>query len=222
MPETKDQPEHGADKALSACATGDQNCLTGCLARCVNCRAEVEASMSRIAGRKLRRAMKSDECSVARCVAFLRGVEEEGMRLHFASMAWWRFSADNDGAAAPLLRIMRKSRADMPPIGVDYMHRAIRALSPLTPMQLATWFGCDNLYQLAAVFIEDRPNMAGIHCTRCALYKQGCSAYNVIGADDCPLWNDEFVQQVAREIAKAGQWKDPCKGITPKGDGNEQ
>jgi len=218
MPVKEDPSPADSQAMLPNCIPDDPNCMNSCMARCLNCRREVEASMSRIAGRGLRRARKSDECSVARCVAFLRGVKEEGMRLHFASMAWWRFSADNDGAGAPLLRIMRKSRAGMPEIGPDYMHRALVALSPLTPMQLSTWFGCDNLYQLASVFIEDRPVLTGEHCPKCWLYKNGCTAYNEIGADYCPLWRDEFVQNLARTITKAGGWKNPCNGVTDAGE----
>jgi len=210
MPEKLDQTVADAS---------DSPVCPGTLTRCMNCRKAVEASMSRIAGRKLRRARKSDECSVARCVAFLRRVPDEPMRLHLASMAWWRFSADNDGVAAPLLKMMRAlyARTSMPEPCSDYMHRALRTLSPLTPLQLATWFGCDSLYQMAAVFTPDRPVVVGRYCAKCALYKQGCTAYNVIGADDCPLWEDEFIQQIARVVTKTGGWRDPCKGVANDG-----
>ena len=36
----------------------------------------------------------------------------------------------------------------------------------------------------------------------------------MLGADDCPLQGDRFVQDVAAAVKKAGGlWKNPCKGI---------
>lgn len=188
-------------------------CLTSCLSRCVNCRRELELSMSRLAGRKLRQTRLLDECSVERCVSFLQSIKEEAMRLHLASMAWWRFSADNAAGAEPLLDMIKASKAEVPDSGPAYMHRAIRALSPLSPTQLAIWFGCGNLYQLVDVFTGDRPQKVGRHCTKCGLYKQGCTTYNTLGADDCPFWRDAFVQKLASVLAKAGKWHNPCRGI---------
>lgn len=191
----------------------DQYCLKSGLPRCVNCRRAVEASMSRIAGRNLRKVRVLEECSAARCLEFLRGVKEEAMRLHLASMAWWRFSTDDAGAAEPILGLIRDARAEIPESGAAYMHRALRVLSPLTSTQLAVWFGCENLYQLATVFMGDRPPSVGRHCSKCGLYKQGCTAYSTLGANDCRLWRDAFVQNVAAAVSHAGRWKNPCSGI---------
>ena len=65
-----------------------------CSVRCMNCRREVEASLSRIGGRQLRKLRAREECSPEKCVEFLRGIADESLRLHLASMAWWRFSAE--------------------------------------------------------------------------------------------------------------------------------
>lgn len=187
---------------------------TGCaLPRCVNCRRELEASMSRIANRKMRQMRSMDECSIGRCLAFVRSIKDEAMRMHLASMAWWRFSADSSGVAGPLLDIARNSRAEVPDYGPDYMHRVLKVLSPLTEAQLSTWFGCTDLYHLVDAFMEDRPAVIGINCAKCGLYKQGCTTYNMLGADECQLWNDEFVQAVAGVVSKTGKWSDPVKGI---------
>ena len=161
----------------------------------------------------MRQVRALEECSVQRCVAFLEGIKDEAMRLHLAAMAWWRFSVDDKGAAGPLLELAKNARAEVPDSGASYMHRALRTLSPLTHSQLSAWFGCDNLYQLVDVFVGDRPQVVGKHCTRCGLYKQGCTAYSTLGADNCHLWRDEFVQKVAAVIAKAGRWHNPCRGI---------
>lgn len=189
-----------------------------CMPRCLNCRREVMASMSRIGGRMMRKLHAMEECSAARCVAFLEGVEEDAMRLHFASMAWWRFSSVGEGAAGPVLGVLRRCTAKEPGSGADYMRRALRTLSPLSRSQLSAWFGCENLYQAAALFIGDRPPMMGRHCPKCRLYKQGCDAYDRLGADDCPLWDDKFVQGVAAVVKKdGGAWRDPCNRVDDEG-----
>ena len=209
MPDTVTPTAEEAQDAAPGCPAASRDCLSD-TPRCMNCRRAVEASLSRISGRKLRRARSLAECSVARCVAFLNGIEDESMRLHLASMAWWRFSADSDGSADPLLRIMRGTRADIPQTGLDYVHRALKVLSPLSQTQLAVWFGCENLYQLVSAFIGDSPPVIGEHCSKCALYKQGCTTYDSLGADSCPFWGDAFVQSVAKTVSKAGGWRNPC------------
>ena len=176
--------------------------------------------MSRIGGRQLRKLRAMPECAADRCVAFLKGVQDDAMRLHLASMAWWRFSAADDATASSVLRVLSGCTAKEPGSGADYMHRALRTLSPLTQAQLTVWFGCENLYQAASLFMGDRPVLLGQHCQRCRLYKLGCSAYDRIGADDCTLWSDPFVQSVAAAVRKdGGTWRDPCKGLDDNGKG---
>lgn len=211
MPETE-SPQTDTD-ARPPCAAGD----AGCMQRCMHCRREVEASMSRIARRKLRKIRAHDSCSVARCVTFLKSVADETMRMHLASMAWWRFSADDAPAASAVMRVMNACHASKPEEGRAYMHAAVRTLSPLSSEQLSAWFGCENLYQMAALFIGDIPPKLGKHCQKCRLYKQGCNSYGQLTADDCPFWDDSFVQAVAASVAKAGEWRNPCKGI-PDGE----
>lgn len=212
MTDPATETAEGAQDAAPGCPAVEHD-IAADLPRCLNCRRAVEASLSRISGRKLRKARALPECSVDRCVRFLNGIEDESMRLHLASMAWWRFSADSDGSADPLLRIMRGIQADIPQTGVDYVHRALRALSPLTPLQLSIWFGCENLYQVVSAFASDRGPMIGEHCSKCGLYKQGCTSYDSLGADTCPFWGDGFVQSVAKTVSKAGGWRNPCANM---------
>ncbi len=186
--------------------------------RCLNCRREVESSMSRIGSRQLRKLRTAEGCSAEECAAFLEGVQDDAMRLHLASMAWWRFSAAGENMAGPVLRVLSRCRAKEPGSGMDYMHRALRVLSPLSHEQLAVWFGCETLYHAATIFNGDRPALMGKHCHMCKLYKLGCDTYDRIGADDCVLWKDSFVQGVAGAVKKAGGgWNDPCAGIGDDG-----
>lgn len=188
----------------------------------MNCRRDVEESLTRVAGRKMRRLRGLPECSVARCADFLASIEDEGMRLHLSSMAWWRFSSDGspDGIGR-IRKIMTACRPFLPEFGEQYLHSVLRVLSPLSPEQLATWFGHENLYQIVELFSGERPEITGSHCTKCKLYRLGCTAYAMIGADDCPYWKDAFVQSVASAVSKAGVWNNPCKGIsdTPEAKG---
>lgn len=184
------------------------------MARCVNCRCDVEKSMSRIGGRQLRKLRNLPECSPEKCTEFLRGVQDDALRLHLASMAWWRFSAACERAAEAVRRIMTACKSREPGSGADYMHSALRVLSPLSQVQLTAWFGCDSLYQAASIFSGSVPSLLGEHCQRCGLYKLGCTDYDKLGANECPLWNDRFVQGVASAVKKAGgTWSDPCAGI---------
>jgi len=192
--------------------------LAQLMAHCMNCRRDVEGSMSRIGGRQLRKLRSLDECSADKCTAFLMQVEDDSMRLHLSSMAWWRFSAAEDKAAEQVRRIMTACRSREPGYGTDYMHRALRVLSPLSPAQLAVWFGCETLYQAAALFSGDRPALMGKNCHRCRLYKLGCTDYDKLGADDCPLCDDKFVQGVALAVKRAGGvWRNPCNGMDDDG-----
>ena len=186
-----------------------------CSVRCMNCRREVEASLSRIGGRQLRKLRAREECSPEKCVEFLRGIADESLRLHLASMAWWRFSAEKGGAAEPMRQVMEECRARTIGSGTEYMHSAIRALSPLSQHQLSAWFGCDTLYGIVSLFSDDIPEMIGVHCNKCRLYKMGCTDYYRIGADDCQHWHDQFVQKTAAAVKKdGGHWRNPCGGIT--------
>ena len=233
MPQEKDPPDQNASE--SKAASGCSNCALSASAnlpcegakafrnlrfmpRCLNCRREVEGSMSRIGGRQLRKLRAAEGCSAEECAAFLEGVQDDAMRLHMASMAWWRFSAAGENTAGPVLRVLSRCRAKEPGSGMDYMHRALRVLSPLSQAQLAVWFGCETLYHAAAIFSGDRPAMMGKHCHVCRLYKLGCDTYDRIGADDCVLWKDPFVQGVADVVKKAGgRWNDPCAGMGDDG-----
>ena len=225
MPEnTPSQPDTAQDACASAmppCAqSGTPGGFDKCMSHCMNCRRDVENSMSRIGGRKLRKLRSMEECSVGRCTAFLRTVQDDAMRLHLASMAWWRFSAVNEGVAESVRRIITACKSREPGSGQDYMHRALRVLSPLSQAQLSVWFGCENLYQAASLFVGNKPALLGAHCQACRLYKLGCTEYDRMGADDCPLWNDPFVQGVAATIKKdGGTWRDPCRGLDDNGKG---
>lgn len=184
------------------------------MARCIHCRREVERSMSRIGGRRLRHMRSLKQCSAAECVSFLSAVERDALRLHLASMAWWRFSAASDRGAEAIRRVMVGCVSREPDSGTEYMHHALHVLSPLSQEQLAVWFGFENLHQAASLFSGGLPYAVGEHCRQCRLYKLGCTDYDKIGADDCPLWSDRFVQGVASAIRKAGgAWDDPCAGI---------
>lgn len=170
--------------------------------------------MSRIGGRKLRRLRALRQCSADECVVFLGAVRDDALRLHLASMAWWRFSAACDKGAEAIRRLMVGCASREPDGGVEYMHDALRVLSPLSQEQLAVWFGFENLYQAASLFSGGLPDALGEHCKQCRLYKLGCTDYDKIGADSCPLWNDKFVQSVAAVIRKAGGvWHDPCRSV---------
>lgn len=194
------------------------------MSRCMNCRRDVEGSMSRIGGRQLRKLRSLPECSPEKCTAFLLGVEEDAMRLHLSSMAWWRFSAAGECAADEVRRIMTGCKSREPGSGMAYMHRVLRVLSPLSQPQLSVWFGFDTLHQAASLFSGGVPYLIGSHCQRCRLYKLGCTDYDKIGANDCPLWDDPFVQGVAAVVKKAGgQWHDPCRWLDENGKAtNEQ
>ena len=100
----------------------------------------------------------------------------------------------------------------------------LRVLSPLSQPQLSVWFGFDTLHQAASLFSGGVPYLIGSRCQRCRLYKLGCTDYDKIGANDCPLWDDPFVQGVAAVVKKAGgQWHDPCRWLDENGKAtNEQ
>ena len=207
---TKNKTEDGPERLMACDGCLSQENLT----MCMNCRKAVEDSLTRVAGRKLRRLKRMPECSIARCVEFLRGVGDRALRFHLASMAWWRFSQDDMGVNTSALReLMAGSAIEKPAFGISYMHEVLRLLSPLSPEQLTTWFGHDNLYQVAAFYGGVSFSQDGKNCHKCRLYGQGCTAHNMIGADDCALWKDKYVQDVAKAISKAGRWNDPCKNI---------
>ena len=200
MPAKRAKPPVVAEQ--SAVRKLNLHCLESGLARCVNCRREIEASLSRIAGRKQRQARVLEECSIDRCVAFLRGVKEEAMRLHLASMAWWRLSAGDGRAAEPIRTLMLNARAELPDSGAAYTHRVLRVLQPLSRTQLSAWFGCENLYQLVHAFADTVPPEVGSHCGKCGLYRHGCTEYGMLTANKCRLWKDETIQRIARTWQK--------------------
>lgn len=223
----QDQPQTNPDPAPETeqgpitppCASAETcGCIEKFASRCMNCRRAVEGSMSRIGGRRTRKLRALEECSARRCVEFLVTVGEDVLRFHLASMAWWRFSAMGEGAAGPIMRVLSRCKSKEPGSGTAYMHRALRVLSPLTQAQLSVWFGFDNLYQAAALFSDDIPEMVGRHCRKCRLYRLGCTAYDRLWANSCTLWKDSFVQSVAAAIKKAGgSWHNPCRGIGGSG-----
>lgn len=202
-----------ADTSDSDVLETAKTCIGSQLARCVHCRREMEASLSRIEGRRARQARGFDECSVAKCIEFIRGIDDEAMRMHLASMAWWRFSTDSSGIADPLLAIAKSSRATVPEYGEDYMHRVVKTLSPLSMAQLSVWFGCNTLYSLVDAFMGEHPDIVGEHCQQCGLYRHGCDASRMLWANDCQLWKDKFVQEVAGVVSKDMGWRDPCRGM---------
>lgn len=186
-----------------------------CSVRCMNCRRDVESSLSRIGGRQLRKLRARDECSPSRCVEFLRGIGDDALRLHLASMAWWRFSAEKDGAAEPMRQVMEECRSCTIGSGTAYLHAALRALSPLSQNQLSAWFGCESLYRIVSLFSDAIPETEGEHCRKCHLYRMGCTDYYRIGADGCQHWRDPFVQKTAAAVKRnKGKWQDPCNGIS--------
>lgn len=185
-----------------------------CMPVCMNCRKAVEESLTRVAGRRLRKLRRLPSCSVETCAEFLKGVDDAEMRFHLATMAWWRFSADEKGTKADQIRaVMAACSVKKPSFGPEYMHRALKTLSPLTEEQLSVWFGCDSLYQVAALFNGEADDRIGPHCGKCRLLKTGCSAATLGRAADCTLWNDAWLQGVAGAVTKAGGWKDPCKSV---------
>lgn len=183
---------------------------------CMNCRKAVEASLTRVAGRRLRKLRALPSCTVAKCVAFLKTIEDPKTRFHFASMAWWRFSSEEVGANTAGIRAVMADchETQVPALGMDYCHRALKLLSPLAAEQMAVWFGCENLFQAARLFSGGIQERDGEKCRKCALFKMGCTMHGMLGADDCPLQGDRFVQDVAAVIKKAnGAWKNPCKKV---------
>jgi len=220
MPAAKPSQGSAPTVALPCAGDGDFKGLERCLPRCLNCRREVEASLTRVAGRKLRQLRALPSCSAEKCLTFLQSITEPAMRLHLSSMAWWRFSSDGvEGVAEGVRKVMADCPPFAPEFGLAYLHRAFRALSRLSAEQISAWFGCDDVYQMAALFIGERPADVGKHCLKCKLYKMGCTAHGLLGADDCPFWNDAFVQGVAATVAKKAGWKDPCKGIPETEEG---
>lgn len=213
MPATEtDTP---ADPAIPPCPIGEIcKAHEKCAQMCVNCRRDVHASMTRAAGRKLRKLRALPECSVDKCVEFLNSVPQLHLRKHLASMAWWRFSADEDARNADAVQAVM---AACPPsrleFTTEYLHQAMRALSRLSQTQISAWFGCDNVYQIAELFSGDRPVLVGPHCAKCRLYRLGCTAHGTLGAELCTLWEDKFIQSVAASVRKSGEWRDPCKDI---------
>ena len=209
MPTQSDHEQEPA--ALRACA--------GCpsatdLERCMNCRKAVEDSLTRVAGRRLRKLKRLPECSVKRLVQFLKTVKDRSLRFHLSTMAWWRFSQDDTGVdTSEIRKIMVASAIEKPAFGIAYMHEVLKLLSPLSAEQLTTWFGHESLHQVAAFYGGVSFDRDGVNCGKCRLYGQGCTLHNLLGADDCPLWSDRYVQDVAKAIAKAGKWKDPCRGV---------
>lgn len=217
------------------CESCRQTLFDRIIPRCLNCRREVESSLTRMAGRRLRKIRKMPSCTVGKCSEFLLSVGDPELRLHLAAMAWWRFSSDGEESTAKAIqRIMEACPAFKndggPSFGEDYMQRAIRAISPLTTEQITAWFGCDDVYKMASLFYGERPTQVGKHCLRCRLYKAGCTAHGLLGADDCPFWNNPFVQGIARAVVKNGGWRDPCAWVekttrrtpkTRKNDGRE-
>lgn len=184
-----------------------------CMPVCMNCRKAVEDSLTRVAGRRLRRMRAIPSCSIEKCAAFLRSVQDREMRFHLATMAWWRFSADGaDGTTEPIRSVMANCNVGNPEFGTTYLHTALKALSKLTPEQLTVWFGCENLYQIAALFSGEIPDRLGPHCRKCRLFKMGCTAATLGRASDCTLWDDRWLQGIAETVAKDG-WKDPCKNV---------
>lgn len=206
MPEEPSEPF----SALQGCIK--EKCPS--LQICMNCRKAVEESLARVAGRKLRKLKRRPECSVFRCVGFLNTIQDRALRFHLASMAWWRFSSDKDGDAPDAIRaVMNECTVHQPEFCTEYMHGVLKALSPLTPEQLVAWFGHENVFQIAAFYSGLEFDKDGKHCRKCRLYRQGCTMHGLNGADDCPLWKDEFVQGVAKAVAKAGLWRNPCKDV---------
>lgn len=194
--------------ACSGCPTEQE------LKMCMNCRKAVEESLTRIAGRRLRRLRRNPECSVAKCVEFLNGIDDRALRFHLASMAWWRFSSDGGVEnSEPVRTIMVESAIEKPAFGIPYMHSVLRLLSPLSQDQLTAWFGHDNLHQIASFYGGVGGWRDGVHCQKCRLYGQGCTMHNLLGADDCPLWDDEYVQRVAKAIDDADGWHNPCREV---------
>lgn len=214
MPAAKSSSEPAAHVTLPCDGDPAFKGLSGFLPACINCRREVEASLTRVAGRKLRKLRLLPECSVARCAEFLSSVSDNSLRLHLSSMAWWRFSAENDsGAAEPVRRIMADCPPFPPEFGKDYLHLAMKELSRLNQAQISAWFGCDDVYHIAALFSGDRPERTGPHCQKCRLYKLGCTYHGMLGSESCPLWEDQFVQGVAAAVSRSGGWNDPCRGV---------
>lgn len=199
-------------------SAGDQSffLIERCMPVCMNCRKAVEDSLTRVAGRRLRKMRAMPACSVARCVEFLKTVEDPKTRFHLASMAWWRFSSEEVKADTSAIREVMTGchETQVPALCPDYCHRALRLLSPLSAEQMAVWFGCENLFQAARLFSGGIPERDGKKCRRCALFKMGCTMHGLLGADECPLWCDKFVQAVATVVKKAGGvWKNPCKNV---------
>ena len=187
-----------------------------CMPTCMNCRREVEASMTRVGGRRLRKMRAMPSCTVDKCVEFLNTVEDSKTRFHLASMAWWRFSSEEVKADTSAIReIMTACRETrVPTLCLDYCHRALKLLSPLSEEQMAVWFGCEDRFHAARLFSGGIEERDGRKCRKCALFKMGCTMHGMLGADDCPLQGDRFVQDVAAAVKKAGGlWKNPCKGI---------
>ena len=212
MPEQ--QPDQSPDKAPCEGDASFTQQITNVLPTCMNCRKMVEDSLTRLAGRRLRKLKRSPACSAQTCVSFLKGVDDEAMRFHLASMAWWRLSADEShGTAAPIRAVMLSCRITTPEFGLDYVHRALAILTRLDAEQLACWFGCDTPYQVMRTFLGDRETRVGSHCGKCRLLKQGCTDAGTIGADDCPLWNDPVAQGVAAAVAKDGGWRNPMRRV---------